>query len=126
VFFSLWQGNDGDLDLCFKTASTLALIAPRTEGLVRFLEDAIESNQNYRAILFLGEIGPPAAAAAACLDSVAADPGLDDDICTAATSTPPCPSPRDDLFFFAEPDGEGEVELLVDEVVLYDAWSAGE
>lgn len=27
----------------------------------------------------------------------------------------------DDLFFFAEPDGTAEVNLLIDEVVLYDA-----
>jgi hypothetical protein len=27
----------------------------------------------------------------------------------------------DDLFFFVEPEGKGEVSLLVDEIVLYDA-----
>jgi hypothetical protein len=27
----------------------------------------------------------------------------------------------DDLFFFVEPEGKGEVSLLVDEVELYDA-----
>ena len=27
----------------------------------------------------------------------------------------------DDLFFFVEPDGDEEVELFIDEVVLYDA-----
>jgi hypothetical protein len=33
------------------------------------------------------------------------------------------PEGYDDIFLFVEPEGKGEVDLFVDEVVLYDAGS---
>jgi hypothetical protein len=77
---AVWRNQSNPDERLFRTAFALALLAPRTEGLVEFLRRFIEEKQYPYAILFLGEMGPVAGSEASLLESLIVDPGTKEEL----------------------------------------------